>query len=105
MRKYWLADSKRRCNVDLTSYAPEIKAAVHDAMPSAVVEVTSLYYTVSPSPTLSQAIKIGRKLSSSQVLGEYCISIPKLVYSEEIEEKHRKGDEPEHETNDAGGHH
>ena len=85
MRKYYLASSGDRSDVDLRTYQNEIIDAVHRYMPGAQVEVTEHYYTVHPTPDQGSAIKIGRLLSSKDVMGTYCVKIPKLFCSEEVE--------------------
>ena len=84
MRKYYLASSEERKNVDLRNYQKEITAAVHKHLPQATVTVEERYYTVHPTPDKGSAIRIGRILSSKDVLGECCVQIPKLFCSEEI---------------------
>ena len=86
MRKYYLASTKERDDVDLRDYEQAIMDAVHQYMPNAQVEVTERYYTVHPTPDKGSAIKIGRLLSSKDVLGMYCVKIPKLFCSEEVEQ-------------------
>ena len=85
MRKYYLASTKERGNVDLRDYEQAIVDAVHQYMPNAQVEVKERYYTVDPTPDQGSAIKIGRLLSDKGVLGKYCVKIPKLFCSEEME--------------------
>lgn len=84
MRKYYLASVKERGKVDLRDYQNEIIAAVQKIMPQAQVEVMRECYTVHPTPTKGNAIRIGRILSSKDVLGGCCVQIPKLFCSEEI---------------------
>lgn len=86
MRKYRLASGKARMTVDLRDYTATIEEAVHDAISTAVVEVYETYYTVSPAPTKSQAIKIGRRICQS-ALAQHCVMIPKLFTSIEITDK------------------
>ena len=85
MRKYYLASPADRGEVDLRMFQKEITAAVHRYMPHAQVEVTERYYTVHPTPGRGDAIRIGRLLSDKDVMGRYCVRIPKLFCSEEIE--------------------
>ena len=85
MRKYYLASPGDRSDVDLRRYQKEIVDAVHRFMPGAQVEVTDRYYTVQPTPDRGTAIRIGRILSDKDVLGKYCVKIPKLFCSEEVE--------------------
>ena len=84
MRRYTLASKDARHNVDLRDYSEEILEAVHQVMPTAAVRVTQSYYTVSPTPSRSEAIKIGRQLSKKTVLGSHCIKIPKLFNGENV---------------------
>ena len=87
MRKYYLASSKDRDGVDLEAYQDEIIDAVHRHMPHAKVEVSKNYYTVHPTPSKGDAIRIGRILSDKDVLGRYCVKIPKLFCSEEVQQR------------------
>lgn len=50
MRKYYLASTADRDDVDLRDFQKEITAAVHQYMPHAQVAVTERYYTVHPTP-------------------------------------------------------
>ena len=50
MRKYWLASSEARQDIDLRGYAATIKDAVHTYMPDATVLVELNYYSVEPTP-------------------------------------------------------
>ena len=104
MRKYRLVSGKARTTVDLRDYTATIEEAVREAIPTAVVEVYETYYTVSPTPTKSQAIKIGRRICQS-ALAQYCVPIPKLFVSVEITDKAKE--EPLDETSQSklhGGH-
>lgn len=85
MRRYYLASAENRGIVDLREYQDEIVEAVHQIMPQAQVEVKKDFYEISPSPSKGCAIKIGKLLSSKDVLGGYCIKISKLFCSEEVE--------------------
>jgi hypothetical protein len=85
MRRYYLASVEKRGNVDLREYEEEITEAVHQIMPYAQVVVEKDCYTVHPTPARGDAIRIGRLLSSRDVMGKYCIRIPKLFCSEEVE--------------------
>ncbi len=102
MRKYYLASSGDRGDVDLRIYQKEIMEAVRKYMPGAQVEVTERYYTVHPTPDRGTAIRIGRMLSDKDVLGKYCVKIPKLFCSEEVE--HGKEVEDGREKKCIGGH-
>lgn len=84
MRKYYLASALDREIVDLRNYQKEIQAAVHRYMPKATVTVAERYYTVHPTPNRGDAIRIGRLLSSKDILGTHCVMIPKLFCSEEV---------------------
>lgn len=85
MRRYYLASTDYRGVVDLTLYEDEIKTAIHQVMPQAQVVVEKDCYTVHPTPAKGDAIRIGRLLSSGEVMGCYCIKISKLFCSQEIE--------------------
>lgn len=84
MRQYYLASAEDRGSVDLRKFQKEITAAVHRYMPNAQVEVTERHYTVHPTPDRGNAIRIGRALSSKDIMGCYCVYVPKLFCSEEI---------------------
>ena len=102
VRKYYLASTVSRGIVDLTLYEDEIKAAVHQIMPHAQVVVEKECYTVHPTPAKGDAIRIGRLLSSGEVMGRYCIKISKLFCSQEIEKGKVNVDGTEQKR--AGGH-
>ena len=85
MRRYYLASSEDRDDVDLRKYEKIIEDAVLGYMPTARVEVHEHWYTVDPTPDKGNAIRIGRVLSDKDVLGKYCVKIPKLFCSEEVE--------------------
>lgn len=102
MRKYYLASTDARVNVDLRDYAEKIISAVRVVMPDAEVVVEQRWYSVSPTPERGAAIKIGRALSKKNVLGKHCVQIPKLFNSISDEKKEKKNDnkkQPRH-----GGH-
>ena len=84
MRKYWLASKEARLGVDLLGYEAQIVDSVHQVMPTATVKVERDHYTVSPTPSRSEAIRIGRLLSKKEVLGGYCIKIPKLFNGQDM---------------------
>lgn len=86
MRRYSLASLDARQEVDLSNFKTIITKTVHDVMPNASVEVGKDYYTVSPTPKRGEAIRIGRMLSSKDILGVYCIHVPKLFYGEDVGE-------------------
>ena len=92
MREYYLADPSSRGTVDLRDYEEEIIAAVHAVMPNATVIVKKQSYCVSPTPERGAAIKIGRALSKKNVLGSYCVQVPKLFNSVAIDEKEDAND-------------
>ena len=104
MRKYRLASSKARMKVDLRDYITTIEEAVHEAISTATVEVYETYYTVSPAPTKSQAIKIGRKICQS-TLAQYCVPIPKLFTSIEIIDKTKEETQNEAKNQQHNGGH
>ena len=80
-----MASAECRGAVDLRAYEDEIMAAVHQVMPHAQIVVEKDCYTVNPTPAKGDAIRIGRLLSSGDVMGCYCIKISKLFCSQEIE--------------------
>lgn len=86
MRKYTLASGTARSSVDLRDYEEIIMKAVHDILPSAVVCVWEDHYTVAPTPRQGDAVKIGRAICKS-ALSMYCVQVPKLFTSVEIEEE------------------
>ena len=84
MRKYTLANTGSRENIDLTDFAETIIAAVHEFAPGAAVEVFADHYTVHPDPERGIAIKIGRKLCTCQALARHCVHVPKLFSSVKV---------------------
>lgn len=88
MRVYHLSSGDARRTVDLRDYADVIIKAVTSVMSdkdvTVVIEKDS--YTVSPTPTQGEAIRIGRLICKSD-LNQYCIQIPKLFTGENIETK------------------
>ena len=84
MRRYSLASPDARSNIDLQFFSNFIEETVHEFMPDALVNVYRDYYTVSPSPSKGDAIRIGRRLSKNQSLGQYCIKISKLFNGESV---------------------
>ena len=88
MRKYTLANQRAKATVDLTEYSEIIANAVMDVM-NDVDDVTVLVekdcYYVSPTPSKGAAIRIGRLICKS-ALSTYCIYMPKLFSSIEMEE-------------------
>ena len=99
MRRYTLASSDARGEVDLRDYRDVIEEAIHEIVPSAQVTVEKDCYYVSPTPAKGDAIKIGRLICKSG-LNRYCVQIPRLFSSVEIEEE--KNDQEEQKCN--GGH-
>ena len=87
MRRYSLASLEYRNSIDLVTFQNCITSSVHQVIPNATVVVEKDSYTVSPTPTRSEAIRIGRILSSKDILGKYCIFVPKLFYGEDVEER------------------
>lgn len=103
MRKYTLASVNAQSSVDLRDYGGFIKTTILEIMPKAEIVVEQTYYTVSPSPSKGDAIRVGRKLSKNKDLGQHCIKIPKLFNGENIE----TGKELSHDDNKQkhnGGH-
>ena len=84
MRKYQLASTEARDHVDLRDYDNMICEAVHEVMPHASVVVEQFSYSVDPSPSKGEAIRIGRILSKGENLGSFCILVPKLFFSDEV---------------------
>ena len=85
MRRYTLASSDARVNVDLRDFQTVIEDAIHEVMASAEVVVEKDCYYVSPTPSKGDAIRIGRQICKSG-LSQYCIQISKLFCSVEIME-------------------
>lgn len=88
MKKYTLASSIARKDVDLRDYEDVIVKSVTDVMGSRVdkIVVEKDCYYVSPTPTKGDAIRIGRSICKSG-LCRYCVQIPKLFLSVEVEEE------------------
>ena len=101
MRKYTLASRDAKEGVDLRDYQQIIEDAVHEVLPNATVQVEVDYYTVSPTPKQGDAVRIGRAICKSE-LKKYCVQIPKLFSSIEIEEEKDDGGTKEKRP---GGHH
>lgn len=85
MRKYTLASSVAKSQVDLIAYTEVITEAVHEVLPKASVIVEKDCYYVSPAPSKGDAIRIGRAICKS-ALAQYCVQIPKLFNSIPIKE-------------------
>ena len=102
MKKYTLASSNARKNVDLQAYEDIIIKSVTDVMGSRVdkVVVEQDCYYVSPTPSKGEAIRIGRSICKS-VLGKYCVQTPKLFLSVEMEEENNDNSKQQQH----GGHH
>ena len=105
MRRYYLASTEHKQNVDLRDYENVIVEAVMAAMKDVEgvsVVVHEHYYEVSPSPSRSAAICAGRAICKAG-LGKFCVSVPKLFLSVEVlKEKEEKNDEKK--TDRMGGH-
>ena len=105
MRVYHLSASDARGKVDLRIYADVITNAVTSIMSGkdVTVIVDKDSYTVSPTPSQSQAIRIGKLICQSE-LNQYCIQIPKLFTGKNIETK-EESNEPRNNNDRMGGHH
>lgn len=104
MRKYYLASQDAKQKVDLRDYEDVIVGAVMDVMKDVEgvsVVVHEKFYAVSPSPSRSQAIAVGRKICKSG-LSQHCVMIPKLFSSIEVLSKEEKKDGEK--KNSMGGH-
>ena len=104
MRRYSLASAEARNDVDLRDHTNVIVEAVHAIMPNASVNVSENSYLVDPTPSRSDAVKIGRLICKSD-LRKHCIMIPKLFTSEEMEEVTDNGENGKPNKNPDGGHH
>jgi len=96
MRRYALASSEHKQNVDLREYEDVIVEAVKAAMKdveNVSVVVFERYYEVSPSPSRGDSVRIGRAICKSG-LAKCCIQIPKLFSGQEVstEDKEEKND-------------
>lgn len=100
MRKYTLASTDAKSQVDLTTYTDVIKEAVHEVMPQAKVIVERDAYLVDPAPSKGAAIRIGRIICKS-ALARHCVHVPKLFNS--IPMKEAKHEERKQQL--PGGHH
>lgn len=85
MRKYTLASTDAKSQVDLTAYTDVITKAVHEVMPQAKVIVERDAYLVDPAPSKGDAIRIGRSICKS-TLARHCVHVPKLFNSIPIKE-------------------
>ena len=88
MRKYSLADGKKRGVVDLRDYEDVIVKAVLEFAPGTTVTVSKDYYIVNEPLTQSQAVKIGRRICESD-LAQHCIKLSKLFNSREVVHENR----------------
>lgn len=88
MRKYSLADGKKRNQVDLRDYDDVIKAAVQEFTPGVMVVVNKDHYLVTDHLTQSQAVKIGRRICETD-LSKHCIKLSKLFNSKEVSDDNR----------------
>ena len=88
MRKYMLADGKKRDQVDLRDYEEVIKAAVQEFAPGTTVTVCKDHYIVNQQLSQSQAVKIGRRICESD-LSRHCIKLSKLFNSKEVSNGNR----------------
>ena len=104
MRVYHLSSGAARRTVNLCDYESVITQAVTSVMSSkdVTVIVDKDSYTVSPTPTQGEAIRIGRLICKSD-LNQYCIQIPKLFTGENIETKEELNDQRNNDR--VGGHH
>jgi len=84
MKKYKLANTEKRKQVDLRNHQNIIIEAVAEVIPNAIVTVEKDYYCVTPPPSKGEAISIGRKICKSN-LNCYCIFISKLFCSDDFE--------------------
>ena len=100
-----MASSDAKQKVDLRDYEDVIVEAVMEVMKNVEgvsVVVREQYYEVSPSPSRSQAVAVGRKICKSG-LSQHCVQVPKLFLSKE--EKPGKEEKKSGEkTNRMGGH-
>ena len=101
MRKYILADGRKRCKVDLRDYKDIIEAAVQEFAPGNKVVVASDYYIVESQLSQSQAVKIGRKICESD-LKYHCVKLSKLFNSKLVKEN---ANDSRKEQKQNGGHH
>lgn len=101
MRKYSLASPEAKKQVDLRDYSAEICEAVHQVLPMAKVVVEKDCYYIHGTLEHGEAIKIGRLICQSD-LKKYCVQVPKLFSSIELEEVSANATIT---TERAGGHH
>lgn len=98
MKKYTLVSRDARDKVDLRDYEDIIIQAVSQSIPKARVVVKKDCYFVDPSPTQSEAVRIGREICQSG-LKKHCISVSKLFCSTQVEVNNG------HDQKPLGGHH
>ena len=101
MRKYSLASPEAKQKVDLRDYADKICEAVHQVLPMAKVVVEKDCYYIHSTLAHGEAVKIGRLICQSD-LKKYCVQVPKLFSSIELEEVVTDGTNT---TERSGGHH
>ena len=101
MRRYSLADGKKRDVIDLRNYEYVIVKAVQEFAPGTTVVVSKNYYTVQEPLTQSQAVRIGRRICESD-LSQHCIKLSKLFNSTVVKEKL---DDNNKEQKRPGGYH
>ena len=101
MRKYTLADGRKRGSVDLRDYEDVIVAAVAEFAPGIKVSVQRDCYIINGQLTQSQAVKIGRRICESS-LSQHCIKLSKLFNSKVVKENVNDNREKQKRP---GGHH
>ena len=87
-RRYQLADTNNRNDVDLTEYADLIESVIQKECPDVKVSIEEKSYTVNKALTRGEAIRIGRALAKTE-LGKYCANRYVLFFGQTIE----KGEE------------
>lgn len=87
-RKYRLADTNNRNDVDLTEYADLIESVIQEECPDVKVSIEEKSYTVNKELTKGEAIRIGRALAKTE-LGKYCANRYVLFFGQTVE----KGEE------------
>lgn len=93
MRRYSLTSGDARRTVDLRDYADVITKAITTIMTEDVtVIVNENSYAVSPAPSRSEAIKIGRLICKS-TLSKYCVQRSVLFSGEDVEIKKEEPNE------------
>ena len=84
-RKYRLADSTNRKDVDLTKYEEQIMEAIHKERPDVKVTVNQDSYTLDRELKRGEAIRIGRALAKTE-LGKFCANRYVLFFGQTVEE-------------------